>query len=202
MLAFFRRLLSPRRRARKLILTLVVIPALLLSGCRAARQPEPALNTAKQMTLTLAKDPDVQKATADGRRSLLTQTGPRESFLQQDLDEQRALGTDPRYLPDVLKLQADMMDKLAADPTLSERVKANNMKVFRDLTRDPKYRPQLIAVMLDLMSDPQMQAALKAMIAQMAGGAAGGAGGGGAAAGGGAGGRTGGTTPATPAPAR
>lgn len=160
MLAFIRRLLRPRRATRILILTLA-IATLLLSGCRAARRPDTGTNTAKTATLGLAQDADVQRAFADGRRTLLTQNGVRDAFLQQNLAEQKSLTADPRYLPDVLRLQADLMEKMGSDPALEDRVRAANLKVFRDLARDPKYRPQLIAIMTDLLRDPQLAAALK-----------------------------------------
>ena len=169
MLAFFRRLLRPRRALRISIFMLLAVMFLLPAGCSAARQPEPGANAAKSATLTLARDPEVQRALADGRRSLLTQNGPRDSFLQQDLDEQKALAADPRYLPDLLRLRMDVMEKLSSDPTLSDRARANNLKGFRDLARDPKYRPQLIAIMIDLMKEPQMVAALRSLMPQPGG---------------------------------
>lgn len=197
MLAFFRRLLRPRRTLRiSIFMMLVVVMFLLPAGCSAAKQPEPGANAAKNATLTLARDADVQRAFADGRRSLLTQNGPRDSFLQQDLDEQKALAADPRYLPDLLRLQVDVMEKLSSDPTLSDRARANNLKGFRDLARDPKYRPQLIAIMIDLMKDPQMVAALRSLMPQPGGtapaapGSSGAGGSSGRGAGGGAGGGT------------
>ncbi len=181
MLAFIRRLLRPRRATRILILTLAV-SSLLISGCRVARRPESGAGAAKSTTLSLAQDADVQRAFADGRRSLLTQNGVRDSFLQQSLAEQQALATDPRYLPGLLRLQTDLMEKMGSDPALEDRVKAANLKVFRDLARDPKYRPQLVAIMIDLMKDPQMVSALKSLMGGGGGGAAGGAGGAGASA--------------------
>ncbi|MGE5590891.1 MAG: hypothetical protein ACM3ZA_09800, partial [Bacillota bacterium] len=162
MLAFIRRLLRPRRATRTLILTLAVA-VLLLIGCRSARRPDTGTGTAKSATLGLAQDADVQRAFADGRRALLTQNGVRDSFLQQNVAEQKSLAADPRYLPDLLRLQMDLMEKMGSDPTLEDRVRAANLKVFRDLARDPKYRPQLIAIMIDLLRDPQLASALKSM---------------------------------------